>query len=92
VSANEQLAVGLAAGLSFCALLRWTPLARDLLAAMAAAGLLQLFIANPTRDSSAARTLAGRLSREILSHPDFNLGLALAVAGVFALLCISRSR
>jgi len=90
---HEQLIVGIAAGLTFCALLRWTPLVRDLLAATAAAGLVQLLINDRTSQGFGANFLASTLPHEILlRHPHFSLGLALAAAGVLALLCISRFR
>jgi len=88
----EQLIVGIAIGLTFCALLRWTPLARDLLATTAAAGLAHLLISERISQAPGAASRAARLPREILSHPHFCLGLALAAVGVLALLHLSRSR
>jgi len=41
----EQLVLGLAAGLLVLAALRWVPLLRELLAVIAAAGLLLILIA-----------------------------------------------
>jgi hypothetical protein len=88
----EQLIGGIAIGLAFCALLRWTPLARDLLAATAAAGLVHLLISERMPQRPGAGTLAMKLPQEILSHPHFCLGLALAAAGVLALLHLFRLR
>jgi hypothetical protein len=87
----EQLIAGIAIGLAFCALLRWTPLARDLLAATAAAGLVHFLISEKSQRPSAP-AFATKLPHEILTHPHFCLGLLLAAAGVLALLHLSRLR
>jgi hypothetical protein len=89
---HEQLIMGLGAGLTFCALLRWTPLWRDLLAAIAAAGLIDLFINEQSRRGLDLTSVANRLPGEILGHPHFCLGLALAVVGVLAVLHVLRAR
>jgi len=88
----EQLIVGVATGLTFCALLRFTPLWRELLATITAAGLLHLLFSDQAPHSSNVASIAGGLPDAILSHPHFCLGLALAAVGVLAALNMSRWR
>jgi len=88
----EQLNIGIVAGLIFCALLRWTPLWRDLLAAIAAAGLIDLFINAQARRELDLAAVAARLPDEILGHPYFCLGVMLAFVSVLAMLHLSRGR
>jgi hypothetical protein len=92
MSPYEQLIFGIAAGLIFCALLRWTPLWRDLLAAIAAAGLLDLLVNDQARRGLDLAAIAARLPGEILGHPHFCLGVAMAFASVLAVLHVLRTR
>jgi len=92
MSAYEQVIFGIAAGLLFCALLRWTPLWRELLAAITAAALIPLLISDRGPHGLDVAFAAGRLPEAVLSHPHFCLGLALAAVGVLAVLNISRVR
>jgi len=80
----EQLVLGLAAGLLVLAALRWVPLLRELLAVIAAAGLLLILIAEQPP------VFLGRLPVEVLTYPAFFLGLALAAAAVLAVLYVTR--
>jgi hypothetical protein len=89
---HEQLIIGVAAGLAFCALLRWTPLLRDLLAATAVAGMVSLLITDQTRRGTDLAAVAAGLPHELLSHPHFCLGVALAFASVLAVLHVFRTR
>ena len=89
---HEQLIIGLAASLTFWALLRWTPLLRDLLAATAATGLILILITGPTSGGLDPPSLFGRLPGEILSYPHFFLGLVLGTASVLAVLYVSWRR
>jgi hypothetical protein len=89
---HEQLIFGIAAGLAFCALLRWTPLLRELLAATAVAGLFSLVISEPTRRGTDFAAVTVGLPHELLSHPHFCLGVVLAFASVLAVLHVFRTR
>jgi hypothetical protein len=86
---QEQLIIGFASGLTFWALLRWTPLLRDLIAATAAAALINFVVNEQPRGPDFA-ALAAKLSAEILNYPHFWLGLALALAGVLAVIHFTR--
>jgi hypothetical protein len=83
---EQQLIIGFASGLTFWALLRWTPLLRDLTAATAAAGLLDFILNEQPRGPDFA-SLAARLPVEVLNnHPQFWLGLTLALVCVLAII------
>jgi hypothetical protein len=71
MSPYEQLIIGIAAGLIFCAMLRWTPLWRDLLAAIAVAGLLDVLVNDQARRGLDLPSIAAGLPGEILGHPPF---------------------
>lgn len=88
---QEQLIIGFASGLTFWALLRWTPLLRDLIAATAAAGLLNYILNEPPRRPDIT-SLAARLPAQVLTYPHFWLGLALALAGILAVTHITPPR
>jgi hypothetical protein len=88
---QEQLIIGFASGLTFWALLRWTPLLRDLIAATAAACLINFIVNEPPRGPDIA-SLGAKLSVEVRHYPNFWLGLALALAGVLALIHFTRPR
>ncbi len=87
----EQLIMGLTAGFVLCGLLRWTPLWRDLLAAIAATVLIDLGINEQSRRLDLP-SLAAKLPEEVLSYPHFCLGITLAVASVLAVLHVLRAR
>jgi hypothetical protein len=87
----EQLFMGFASGLTIWALLKWTPLLRDLIAAAAAAVLIDFLISEPSRWPDVA-SLAGRLSTEIRAYPPFALGLALALVGIIAVIHFTREK
>jgi hypothetical protein len=89
---QEQLIIGFASGLTFWALLRWTPLLRDLIAATAAAGVLNVVLNEPPRGPDMA-SLAAKFPTEVLNnHPHFWLGLALALASVLAVFHVTPPR
>ena len=89
---QEQLIIGFASGLTFWALLRWTPLLRDLIAATAAAGLLS-FVLNEQPRGPDIPALAAKLPAEVLNnHPDFWLGLALALVCVLVVIHFTPPR
>jgi hypothetical protein len=89
---HQQLILGILASLVFWALLRFTPLLRDLLAAAAAIGLILLTITGQAFWGLDAPSLFGKLSGEILSYPHFFLGFSLATAVVLAVLYVSQWR
>ena len=89
---HEQLILGVTASLAFWALMRWTPLLRDLLAGTAAIGLVLLLITGQASRGVDPPTLFGRLSGEIESYPHFFLGFALATSVVLAVLYVSWRR
>jgi hypothetical protein len=90
MSPSDQLIIGVIVGLILCGLFRWTPFLRDLLAALAAAVLIDLLVSDHHGLDLAAR--ATRLPGEILNHPHFYLGVTLAVASVLAALHVFRAR
>ena len=89
---HQQLILGIFASLTFWALLRFTPLLRDLLAAVAAIGLILIAIAGQAALGLDPPSLFGRLSGEILSYPHFFLGFSLATVVVLAVLYVSQWR
>jgi hypothetical protein len=89
---QEQLIIGFASGLTFWVLLRWTPLLRDLIAATAAAGLLNFILNEQPRGPDIA-WLAAKLPAEVLNnHPHFWLGLALALVCVLGVIHFTPPR
>jgi hypothetical protein len=89
---HEQLILGIAASLIFWALMRWTPLLRDLLAALAVAGLIYPFIRDQVQSGFSSDVPLDRMLREVLNYPHFFLGLAVATTVVLALLHAFRVR
>ena len=63
LSPSDKLIIGVIVGLMLCALFRWTPLLRDLLAALAAAVLIDLLVSDRHGADLAARAtkLVGEL-------------------------------
>jgi hypothetical protein len=88
----EELIVGIATGLTLFALLRYTPLWRDFLAATAATGLLDFLVSDQSRHKLDLPSLAEKLPSEIVGHPHFYLGVAFAAASVLAMLHALRTR
>lgn len=86
-----QLILGIAASLIFWALMRWTPLLRDALAALAVVGLIY-FTRNLLQSGSNTEGALGRLLREVLTYPLFFLGLAVATTFVLAVHHAFRER
>jgi hypothetical protein len=86
---GDQLIIGVIVGLTLCLLFQWTPFLRDLLAATAAAVLIDVLIKD---QAQRLVTRASRLPDEILGHPHFSLGVVLAVAMVLAVLHVFRAR
>ena len=74
-----QLIAGLATGLVIWGLMVWTPMLRDLLAAVAAAGIADLLVRNSSQQG--AESIVDRLAAEISERPHFALGLVLAATG-----------
>ena len=85
-----QLIAGIAAGLIVCALMLWTPMLRDLLAAVAAAGIADLLLGNhsPQGVDSAVERIASAIS----THPYFTLGLIMAATGAATLYRVRQSQ
>jgi len=92
---HQQLILGIAASLTFWALLRWVPLFREFLALTTFAGLTLLLITGITGQSSRELdppSLFGRLSGYMLAYPHFFLCMVLATTVVLAVLYSSRLR
>jgi len=87
---HEQLLIGIATGLILCALLRWTPLWRELLAGITAAVLLHLLLSDQAPRNMDVASIASRLPDVIMHNSHFCLGLA-AVA-VVVLIALNTSR
>jgi hypothetical protein len=87
----EQFIAGVAAALIVCSVLRWTPIARNLLIALAVAGMLNLLVPdhNPPNAGDHEFVLLN-LARELIGYPYFNFGAAIVTT--VALLLISRPR
>jgi hypothetical protein len=77
--AYAELLIGIATGLTICiTLMRWPPLLRELLAAMAAAGILDLLPGN--HQPQGVDSIFDRLAAAISGHPYFALGLVFGAA------------
>ncbi len=89
--AYAELLIGIATGLTICfTVMRWPPVLRELLAAMAAAGILDLLHGNhPPQDID---SILDRLAAAISAHPYFALGLVFAATSAAALLHVARSQ
>jgi hypothetical protein len=87
----EQFIAGLAAALIFCSMLRWTPIARNLLIALVVAGTLNLLVADHNFPSAGDHDFIPlRIARELIGHPYFSLGVAIVTT--IALFLTSRPR
>ena len=86
-----ELLIGIATGLTICfTLMRWPPVLRELLAALAAAGILDLLPGN--RPAHGIDSILDRLAAAISGHPYFVLGLVFAATGAATLLHVARSQ
>jgi hypothetical protein len=83
-----QLIAGTAAGLIIWSLMVRAPLLRDLLAAVAAAGVADLLVGNHAPQGP--ESVVDRLAAEIAGHPYFTLGLVLAATAIATLFRFSR--
>jgi hypothetical protein len=86
----NQLMVGVALGAVFFALVCWTPLLRDLLAAIAAVAVTDLLVG--ANRLGGAGSVVDRLATDVSGYPYFSLGLVLAAVGVATLLRLNGSR
>ena len=87
----EQFVAGTAAALIVCSVQRWTPIARELLVALAVAGILNLLIAQFVPPNPGGHDLIPvRIARELIGYPYFSLGVAIVTT--VALFLTSRPR
>jgi hypothetical protein len=87
----EQFIAGIAAALIVCSVLRWTPIARNLLIALAVAGMLNLLVPDHNLPSAGDHDFIPlRIARELIGHPYFSLGVAIVMT--VALFLMSRLR
>jgi hypothetical protein len=84
-----QLIAGIGAGLVIFALMVWTPMLRDLLAAVAAAGIADLLVHN---SPAAIDSVFDRMALAISGHPYFTLGLIFATTGAATLYRVLQSQ
>lgn len=89
---HQQLILGIAASLTFWALLRWVPLFRELLALTTFAVMILLLANGQSPRQLDPPSLFGPLSSYVVSYPHFFLGMVLATAAVLAVLYASRPR
>ncbi len=87
---DAQLIAGILAGLVIVVLMLRTPMLRDLLAALAAAGLMELLVGNHSLHG--ADSAVDRLALAISSHPYFTIGLIVAATAAAALRNIGESQ
>ncbi len=85
-----QLIAGVAVGLFIWSLMMNTPLLRDLLAAVAAAGIADLLVGK--HSTGDAGSVIDRIAAEISVHPYFTLGLMLAATAAATLFRVLRSQ
>jgi xanthosine utilization system XapX-like protein len=89
-TAYAQLIAGVAVGLFIWSLIMNTPVLRDLLAAVAAAGIADLLVGkHSTQD---AGSIVDKVAAEISVHPYFTLGLMLAATIAATLFRVLRSQ
>jgi hypothetical protein len=87
----EQFVAGIAAALIVCSVLRWTPIARNLLIALVVAGMLNLLVPDHNLPSAGDHDFVLlRLARELIGYPYFNFGVAIVTTA--ALFLMSRPR
>jgi hypothetical protein len=87
----EQFIAGIAAALIVCSVLRWTPIARNLLIALVVAGMLNLLVPDHNLPSAGDHDFIPlRIARELIGYPYFNLGVAIVMT--VALFLMSRLR
>ena len=87
----EQFIAGIAAALIVCSVLRWTPIARNLLIALVVAGMLNLLVPDHNLPNAGDHDFIPlRIARELIGYPYFNLGVAIVMT--VALFLMSRLR
>jgi hypothetical protein len=86
----EQFIAGIAAALIVCSVLRWTPIARNLLIALVVAGMLNLLVPDHLPSAGDHDFIPLRIARELIGYPYFNLGVAIVMT--VALFLMSRLR
>jgi hypothetical protein len=85
----EQLIDGIAAALIVCSVLRWTPIPRELLIALAVGIILNLLVPDHKLTNASGQDFSAQgLARELTGHPYFNLGIAIVTT--VALFLASR--
>jgi hypothetical protein len=89
---HQQLILGIAASLTFLALLRWVPLFREFLALTTFASLALLLITGQSSRELNPPSLFGQLFGYVQAYPHFFLGVVLATTVVLAVLYASRPR
>ena len=87
---HQQLILGIAASVTFLALLRWVPLFREFLALTTFASLALLLITGQSSRELNPPSLFAQLSDYVLAYPDFFLGVMFATTVVLAVLYASR--
>jgi hypothetical protein len=87
---HQQLILGIAASLTFWALVRWVPLFREFLALTTFAVLALLLVTGQGSRELNPPSIFGQLSGYVLTYPHFFLGMALATSAVLAVLYASR--
>ena len=85
-----QLIAGVAVGLFIWSLMMNSPLLRDLLAAVAAAGIADLLVGKQSAQD--AGSIIDRIAGEISVHPYFTLGLMVAATAAATLFRVLRSQ
>jgi hypothetical protein len=66
----EQFVAGIAAALIVCSVLRWTPIARNLLIALVVAGMLNLLVPDHNLPSAGDHDFIPlRIARELIGYP-----------------------
>jgi hypothetical protein len=80
ISPFGQFIAGVAAALTFCSVLLWTPIPHELLIALAVAGILKLLVADHHAQSAGDHGFFFlRLARRLISYPYFSLGVAIVM-------------
>ena len=61
-------------------MLRWTPIARELLIALAVAGIANLLAGHILPEAANNDFIPPRIARELVGYPYFDLGVAIIIA------------
>jgi hypothetical protein len=87
----DQFIAGVATALIICSVLRWTPIARELLIALVVAVMLNLLVADHSAQIAGDHDFIPlRIARELIGYPYFSLGVAIVTT--VALFLMSRPR